>query len=107
MSIPVYQLLKPYIHTMPLFDPHTHPAAVILLAFVLAAGFLLVILSCALWNNWLPLLVGTSSLFETSLPVFELLDYEDRRAGPTKEGEDEDRRVRADDSPNIRHGTST
>jgi 1,4-dihydroxy-2-naphthoate octaprenyltransferase len=46
---------------MPLFDPRTHPAAVILLAFVLAAGFLLVILSCALWNNWLPLLVGTFS----------------------------------------------
>jgi hypothetical protein len=44
---------------MPLFDPRTHPVAVILLAFVLAAGFLLVILSCALWNNWLPLLVGT------------------------------------------------
>lgn len=34
--------------------------AVILLAFVLAAGFLLVILSCALWANWLPLLVGES-----------------------------------------------
>ena len=32
--------------------------AVILLSFVLAAGFLLVILSCALWANWLPLLVG-------------------------------------------------
>lgn len=32
--------------------------AVIFLAFVLAAGFLLVILSCALWANWLPLLVG-------------------------------------------------
>lgn len=32
--------------------------AVILLSFVLAVGFLLVILSCALWANWLPLLVG-------------------------------------------------
>ncbi|CAE7186482.1 unnamed protein product [Rhizoctonia solani] len=32
--------------------------AVILLAFVLAVGFLLIILSCALWNNWLPLLVA-------------------------------------------------
>ncbi|CAK9780133.1 vacuolar protein sorting 55 [Cutaneotrichosporon oleaginosum] len=31
---------------------------VIFLSFVLAAGFLLVILSCALWNNWLPLLVA-------------------------------------------------
>lgn len=32
--------------------------AVILLSFVLAVGFLLIILSCALWVNWLPLLVG-------------------------------------------------
>ena len=32
--------------------------AVVGLAFVLAMGFLLVILSCALWANWLPLLVG-------------------------------------------------
>ncbi|KAF8522282.1 vacuolar protein sorting 55 [Hysterangium stoloniferum] len=31
---------------------------VILLSFVLAVGFLLVILSCALWSNWLPLLVA-------------------------------------------------
>jgi len=31
---------------------------VILLSFVLAVGFLLIILSCALWNNWLPLLVA-------------------------------------------------
>ncbi|KAN0077276.1 Vacuolar protein sorting 55 [Tylopilus felleus] len=31
---------------------------VILLSFVLAVGFLLTILSCALWNNWLPLLVA-------------------------------------------------
>ena len=34
------------------------PLSVILLSFVLAVGFLLVILSCALWSNWLPLLVG-------------------------------------------------
>lgn len=34
--------------------------AVILLSFVLALGFLLIILSCALWQNWLPLLVGPS-----------------------------------------------
>lgn len=40
--------------------PVHHPA-VILLAFVLALGFLLVILSCALWANWLPLLVGKST----------------------------------------------
>ncbi|KAG1827269.1 vacuolar protein sorting 55 protein [Suillus subaureus] len=33
-------------------------AAVILLSFVLAVGFLLIILSCALWANWLPLLVA-------------------------------------------------
>ena len=36
--------------------------AVILLSFVLAVGFLLVILSCALWANWLPLLVGACSV---------------------------------------------
>lgn len=30
------------------------------LAFVLACGFLLVILSCALYNNWYPLLVVTT-----------------------------------------------
>ncbi|KAH9063297.1 vacuolar protein sorting 55 protein [Lactarius vividus] len=32
--------------------------AVILLSFVLAVGFLMIILSCALWSNWLPLLVA-------------------------------------------------
>lgn len=32
--------------------------AIILLSFVLAISFLLVILSCALWNNWLPLFTG-------------------------------------------------
>ncbi|KAG6850995.1 hypothetical protein H0H93_004482 [Arthromyces matolae] len=32
--------------------------AVILLSFVLAVGFLMIILSCALWHNWLPLLVA-------------------------------------------------
>ncbi|TFK42561.1 vacuolar protein sorting 55 superfamily protein [Crucibulum laeve] len=31
---------------------------VILLSFVLALGFLLIILSCALWSNWLPLIVA-------------------------------------------------
>jgi hypothetical protein len=31
---------------------------VILLSFVLAVGFLMIILSCALWSNWLPLLVA-------------------------------------------------
>ncbi|KZV78366.1 vacuolar protein sorting 55 [Exidia glandulosa HHB12029] len=31
---------------------------VILLSFVLAVGFLLIILSCALWANWLPLIVA-------------------------------------------------
>ncbi|EJD06036.1 vacuolar protein sorting 55 [Fomitiporia mediterranea MF3/22] len=31
---------------------------VILLSFVLAVGFLLIILSCALFKNWLPLLVA-------------------------------------------------
>ncbi|WWC95196.1 hypothetical protein V866_002052 [Kwoniella sp. B9012] len=38
--------------------PFLQQIAVILLSFVLAAGFLLVILSCALWANWLPLLVA-------------------------------------------------
>ncbi|KAL0946869.1 hypothetical protein HGRIS_013035 [Hohenbuehelia grisea] len=33
-------------------------AAVILLSFVLAVGFLMIILSCALYQNWLPLLVA-------------------------------------------------
>ncbi|KAG8813730.1 Vacuolar protein sorting-associated protein 55 [Serendipita sp. 399] len=32
--------------------------AVIFLSFFLAVGFLLIILSCALWSNWLPLLVA-------------------------------------------------
>ncbi|KAL1944537.1 hypothetical protein VTO73DRAFT_2967 [Trametes versicolor] len=36
----------------------TRIPAVILLSFVLAVGFLLIILSCALWGNWLPLLVA-------------------------------------------------
>lgn len=45
-----YQMLPP---------PRT---AVILLSFILAAGFLLIILSCALWANWLPLLVGKSRI---------------------------------------------
>jgi len=31
---------------------------VILLSFVLAVGFLMIILSCALWSNWLPLIVA-------------------------------------------------
>jgi hypothetical protein len=35
---------------------------VILLSFVLAVGFLLIILSCALWSNWLPLLVALTFL---------------------------------------------
>ena len=42
-----------------------HPiitTAVILLSFVLAVGFLMIILSCALWSNWLPLLVGEPEL---------------------------------------------
>ena len=38
--------------------------AVIFLSFVLAISFLLVILSCTLYSNYLPLLVGASSPFE-------------------------------------------
>jgi len=37
---------------------HAGIKTVILLSFVLAVGFLLIILSCALWANWLPLLVA-------------------------------------------------
>lgn len=43
---------------LPLGPAFNENTAVILLSFILAAGFLLVILSCALWANWLPLLVG-------------------------------------------------
>ena len=42
-------------------------SAVILLSFVLAVGFLMIILSCALWSNWLPLFVGSF--------IFLRLDY--------------------------------
>ncbi|KAG0146825.1 hypothetical protein CROQUDRAFT_43731, partial [Cronartium quercuum f. sp. fusiforme G11] len=41
--------------------------AIILLSFVLALGFLLVILSCALWGQWLPLLVA-AIFFSAPLP---------------------------------------
>lgn len=41
--------------------------AVILLSFVLAVGFLMIILSCALWSNWLPLIVGSSIFLCLSL----------------------------------------
>ncbi|KAK9465242.1 vacuolar protein sorting 55 [Lipomyces arxii] len=38
--------------------PSANPLSkIIVLATVLAAGFLLIILSCALFNNWIPLLV--------------------------------------------------
>lgn len=52
-------------------------SAVIWLAFVLAFGFLLLILSCALWSNWYPLLVGTPSSppfpLYASLPLSTLI----------------------------------
>lgn len=38
--------------------PNSVSVAVILLSFVLAVGFLMIILSCALFGNWLPILVG-------------------------------------------------
>ena len=41
--------------------------AVILLSFVLAVGFLMIILSCALWSNWLPLFVGSFYMFLSNL----------------------------------------
>lgn len=37
--------------------PHAGLKTIIALSFVLAVGFLLVILSCALWSNYHPLLV--------------------------------------------------
>ena len=37
--------------------PHAGLKTIIALSFVLAVGFLLVILSCALWKNYHPLLV--------------------------------------------------
>jgi len=42
---------------------HAGIKTVILLSFVLAVGFLLIILSCALWANWLPLLVALTFVF--------------------------------------------
>jgi hypothetical protein len=48
--------------------------AVILLSFVLAVGFLLIILSCALWQNWLPLLVGAQQLALDNLFTCSCLD---------------------------------
>jgi hypothetical protein len=47
--------------------PNIQLPAVILLSFVLALGFLLVILSCALWANWLPLLVGEVTRADVNL----------------------------------------
>lgn len=50
-------------HPLPPSPPaRIYTPAVILLSFILAAGFLLIILSCALWANWLPLLVGKSRI---------------------------------------------
>jgi hypothetical protein len=43
--------------------------AVILLSFVLAVGFLMIILSCALWSNWLPLIVGSFIFSLATLPL--------------------------------------
>jgi hypothetical protein len=45
--------------------------AVILLSFVLAVGFLMIILSCALWSNWLPLIVGSFIFFSPLLTHFD------------------------------------
>lgn len=60
--------------------------AVILLSFVLAVGFLLIILSCALWANWLPLLVGAyyfipQVVFASS---YSTLSIDIRACSPTK-----------------------
>lgn len=66
----------PYHHPLrlPLGPAFNGNTAVILLSFILAAGFLLVILSCALWANWLPLLVGKllrSSFWFTKKLIYE------------------------------------
>jgi len=45
---------------------HAHVAAIIILAFALASGVLLVILSCALYKNWWPLFVGTVIITQSS-----------------------------------------
>jgi len=45
---------------VPSADRDPLPAALITLSFVLSLSFLLIILSCALWGNWLPLLTGAS-----------------------------------------------
>lgn len=45
--------------------------AVVWLACVLATGFLLLILSCTLWSNWYPLLVGAYAFL--ALPTSSLL----------------------------------
>lgn len=58
LSLALSGTLPPSLVRMPMSDLNI--PAVILLAFVLALGFLLVILSCALWGNWLPILVGES-----------------------------------------------
>ncbi|KAG6890679.1 hypothetical protein C0995_005051 [Termitomyces sp. Mi166 len=52
-NIVFHYLLKTESLTMP-----AGLRTVILLSFVLAVGFLMIILSCALWHNWLPLLVA-------------------------------------------------
>lgn len=57
------------------YPANNWPSAVILLSFVLAVGFLLIILSCALWANWLPLLVGMfKNMHVTNLYLMCLLE---------------------------------
>jgi hypothetical protein len=62
---PPYNLLSRRLS--PSTMPNIQLPAVILLSFVLALGFLLVILSCALWANWLPLLVGEVTRADVNL----------------------------------------
>jgi hypothetical protein len=56
----VSRLLSPRVATIETFSLSL---AIILLSFVLALGFLLLILSCALFGNWLPILVALTFVF--------------------------------------------
>lgn len=50
-------------------DPWPRWTAIIFLSFVLSLSFLLIILACALWSNWYPLLTGQSPLLFQSDPA--------------------------------------
>jgi hypothetical protein len=74
----------PYAETV-ITNTSSSSAAVILLSFVLAVGFLLIILSCALWSNWLPLLVGPSASARAPHPSSQLAHSPYLRPRPAPE----------------------